>query len=459
MSWVEEELATINLGDVRLDNRAIKIATVLNFAPGKTIPQAFKSRADIKACYNFYQNDQVNEEKLLLPHIERTIERIKEFPVVLCPSDTTEIDLTSKRAMQDKQRLTNTKEGIWLHATIAVTPERLTLGSIEANFWERKPERVGKKRTEIDKAPIEEKESYRWLQGYRTACKIAREVPKTQIISLFDREGDIIEIFAEASEQRKQGCAAHFVVRSNHDRNIQNDNEEESESTIKLRKKLQNSEAIGELEFTIQERSNRKARKVRQRLKATSMVLTPRNKKDIRVEVNTVMCEEIDPPEGEKPIVWVFITDLPIETFTDVELIVKYYLCRWEIETFFKVLKSGCKIEDRQLKYASSMRNLISLFIILAWRIMYTMMLGRVCSDMSAGDLFEDAEWKSVCKIYDRKKPLPRKPPPLGEFILMIAALGGYVRQKNGPPPGVKTMWKGMARMLDFAIAWEAFGS
>ena len=89
---------------------------------------------------------------------------------------------------------------------------------------------------------------------------------------------------------------------------------------------------------------------------------------------------------------------------------------------------------------------------------MFTMMLGRVCSEMSCGDLFDEAEWKSVYKITNKKKALPRKPPSLGEFIIMVAVLGGYIEQKGGEPPGVKTMWKGMARMIDFSIAWEAFG-
>jgi hypothetical protein len=459
MSWIEDEFSTLDLGDRRLDRRAMKIAEALSLAPGKTIPQSFHSRADIKACYNFYQHDDVTEEKLLTPHFSKTIERITQCKVVLFPSDTTEIDFTSKNSMVDRQRLTNTKQGIWLHSTIAVTPERLMLGSVEANFWERNPEKANKNRTIIDKAPIEEKESYRWLQGYRTACKVAREAPETQIVSLFDREGDIIEIYAESEAQKKLGVHAHFIVRSNHDRQIENLNDKGIEDNIKLRKKLKNSPSLGNVEFVLQSRGNRKARKVQQQLKAASVVLTPKNKKNIKVKVNVVMCEEINFQDGETPITWMFITDLPINTFSNVELIVKYYLCRWEIETFFKVLKSGCKIEERQLHSTTRMRNLISLFLILAWRIMYTMMMGRICSEMSSGDLFEDAEWKSVCKIFNRKKSLPRKPPPLGEFILMIASLGGYVYQKNGDPPGVKTMWKGMARMLDFAIAWEAFGS
>ena len=126
--------------------------------------------------------------------------------------------------------------------------------------------------------------------------------------------------------------------------------------------------------------------------------------------------------------------------------------------TFFKVLKSGCKIEERQLQTTERMKALLAIFMLLSWRVMFTMMLGRVCSEMSAGDLFEASEWKSVYKILNKKKALPRKPPKLSEFIVMVATLGGYVEQKGGEPPGVKTIWKGMARMVDFSIAWEAFG-
>ncbi len=104
------------------------------------------------------------------------------------------------------------------------------------------------------------------------------------------------------------------------------------------------------------------------------------------------------------------------------------------------------------------MKNLIAIFMVLAWRVMFTMMLGRVCGEISAGEVFEEAEWKSVYKVSNPKKALPRKPPTLGEFVVMIAALGGYIDRKNADPPGVKVMWKGMGRMVDFAIAWEAFG-
>lgn len=457
MSWIETEFETLDLGDLRLNRRAKNILDGLGLAPGRTIPQSFKSRAEIKACYNFFDNDLVSDEKLLAPHIEKSIERIREYPVVLLPSDTTEIDYTSKEAMKGKERLSNKKNGLWLHSTIAVTPERLTLGIVDANFWSR-PSQVAEDtnayRTARDNAPIEEKESYRWLQSYRIACKIAKEVPETQIINMTDREGDIIEIFDTAEEQKEQGGpAADFIIRSQYDRRLE---EKDPEGTHKkLRNKLHEAEVLGEVEFTIPPTEKRSGRKVKQHLKAVQATLLRKGRK---VKVNAVMAIEVAPPEGEEPLMWIFITSLPINTFEDVKQIISYYLCRWEIELFFKVLKSGCKIEERQLQTTDRMKGLIAIFMVLGWRVMFTMMLGRVCSEMSCGDLFEEAEWKSVCKILNKKKALPRKPPRLGDFVIMVATLGGYVAQKDGEPPGVKTMWKGMARMIDFAIAWDAFG-
>lgn len=462
MNWVEEEFKTIDLGDKRLNNRLIHIVETLGLAPGRTIPQSFRSWAEIKACYNFTDNDLVTEEKLLTPHIEKTLERISEYPVVLLASDTTDINYTTKVAMTGKERLSNKQSGIWLHPTIAITPERLTLGIVDANFWHRHPEvaeKNAKSDTARDKAPIEEKESFRWLQSYLRACEIARSVPETQVINMTDREGDIIEIFEAAFEQEKQGVFANFIIRSKHDRCLE-EKDEEAKLKKKLWQKLKETASMGEVEFTISPTEKRNGRKVKQQIKAVNITLKPENKhkKSKKVKINAIMAIEENPPEGEEPLVWVFITNLPINSFEDVCKIIKYYLCRWEIELFFKILKSGCKIEERQLQTTDRMKNLISIFMILAWRVLFTMMLGRVCSEMSAGEVFEEAEWKSVYKIVHNKKALPRKPPTLGEFIIWIAILGGYIKQKKAEPPGVKTMWKGMARMVDFAIAWEAFG-
>jgi IS4 transposase len=452
MSWVETEFKTIDLGDARLNRRAIKIIEALGLAPGRTIPQAFQSWGSTKACYNFFSNGLISEKKIIAPHAKQTIERIKEYPVVLLPNDTSELDYNSKDAMDGRERITNTKKGLWLHPTIAVTPERLMLGIVDINFWKRKSE-INPKGSKQDKLPIEEKESYRWLQSYRRTCEIAKEVPNTQLITISDREGDIIEIFDEIAKQKKSGKAADVIIRSQYDRLLEGKGKQD-----KLRKKLQEAPSLGEIEFVVPPTEKRSGRKVKQKLKGVSVSIKPGNKK-VAVQINAIMAIEEDPPKGEDPLIWILLTSLLVSTFEDVVKIIQYYLCRWEIETFFKVLKSGCKIEERQLQTTERMKALITVFMILAWRVMFTMMMGRVCGEMACDVIFDEAEWKAVYKILNKKQALPEKPPSLGEFIIMIAVLGGYVDRNKEGPPGVKVVWKGMARMVDFALAWEAFGA
>ena len=52
-------------------------------------------------------------------------------------------------------------------------------------------------------------------------------------------------------------------------------------------------------------------------------------------------------------------------------------------------------------------------------------------------------------------KHLHERPPPLGEIILGIAQLGGYLNRKSDPPPGPKVMWIGMQKMHMMAVAFK----
>ena len=387
MGWAEAELKSIDLGDTRLNRRVVHITETLGLAPGRTIPQAFQSWGSIKACYNFFSNDLVSEEKIIAPHIEQTIERIKEYPVVLLPNDTSELDYNSKDAMEGKERITNTKTGLWLHPTIAVTPERVMLGVVDLNFWKRESEINPKG----DKAPIEDKESYRWLQSYRRSCEIAKALPETQFINIADREGDIIELFDEVTKQKEIESGADIIVRAQYDRLLATEKKGEKN---KLRQKLREAPTLGEIEFVIPPTEKRRGRKVKQQLKGLSIAIKPRNKK-VTVNINVVMAIEENPPEGEDALMWILITSLPVDTFENALKVVSYYLCRWEIEIFFKVLKSGCKIEERQLQTTDRMKSLITVFMILATKLMFekTVMFGRPVGRMF-GESFLRRKWE-----------------------------------------------------------------
>ena len=146
------------------------------------------------------------------------------------------------------------------------------------------------------------------------------------------------------------------------------------------------------------------------------------------------------------------LTSNNIKTFEEACTIVTNYLARWDIEIFFKVLKSGCKIEELQLETFERLENSITLFMIVAWRIMFLMKLGRECPDLPCSMVFEKGEWEAAYIVYKKSTP-PENPPSLNEMIKMVASFGGYIGRKGDGPPGPKVLWIGLQRVKDFALA------
>lgn len=459
MDSLVSEFDGIDLGDKRLDKRAEKLLAAMSSSPARTIPQNFQTWGEIKSCYRFLSNPKITPLKVFRPHRAQVLKRIQEHPVILCINDTTSINYTSKVSMEGKGSIGKNIDGLWLHPTIAVTPERVNLGLININFYTRD---IQEDKIHRNNLPIERKESIRWLSSYQKVDELARENSKTNFVYISDREGDIIELLNEALRSKSENESyADIIIRSKHDR-LLDEFEEHSNEQLKIKKKLDSMPALGEITFYLPTSHDRKARHVTQELKSMTVVfkLHEKSKKQAStLSINIVMAQEtLKSAKGEYPLTWILLTTLPVENFADAYKIIEYYLCRWEIEIFFKVLKSGCKVEEKQLHSLSNMENLIVFFMIISWRIMYVMMIGRSCPEISCEVVFEEAEWKSVYKILNKKAELPLTAPKLQDFIIMIASLGGYVGFKNSPSPGVTVMWRGMLRMHDFALAWEAFG-
>ena len=168
-----------------------------------------------------------------------------------------------------------------------------------------------------------------------------------------------------------------------------------------------------------------------------------------------MLVREVDPPDGEPAIEWLLLTSFPIGTFKQVCLIIQYYTCRCEIETYFRVLKSGCAVQELQLETVDRFVNCLTLYLIVAWRVLFVMRLGRERPELPAETVFSKEEWQAVYQVVYRRQA--SKMPNLGEMIIMIAGLGGYLNRKHDGPPGPQTIWIGMQRARDFALAWMAF--
>ena len=175
------------------------------------------------------------------------------------------------------------------------------------------------------------------------------------------------------------------------------------------------------------------------------------------VTVNVVMVREIDPPADDVPVEWLLLTSLAIDSVESVALIIQYYCVRWMIEILNRVLKSGCRVEQRRFEHVDRMVRCLAVYLIVAWRTLYVCRLGRSVPEISCEAVFEPAEWKSVYHVV-RKEPAPKTPPTLREIVRMVAQLGGYVNRKRDDEPGPQTVWLGLQRMHDMARCWQLFG-
>jgi transposase-like protein/transposase Tn5 family protein len=464
VSWINVETNTADFGDKRLTKRFERILSKVMDAPSKSIPSTFKSWDEILAAYRFFNQEKINPKEILSSHFDATLNRIKDEKIVLIPQDTSEIDFSHRNPIAGMGYLNSEeRQGFYIHPSLAITPEKLCLGVIDFKYWAR--EKLGSRKN-YKKIPIEEKESYRWLESYETANRIAVNVPNTIIVSIADREGDIYELLEKLPSESNK---AFWIVRCRENRLLFSDN---AESKVRLWEKVRISKPIGEIEFNLPagrvynrdktKRTARKTRQVKQEVRTQTVYLKPperRNGKELLpIAIHVVHCREINPPSEEERIEWFLLTSFPVNNAERAIEIVKWYLARWQIELFFKILKSGCKIEELQFDSLRATSNCIAVYLIVAWRILYLTMLGREAPDVPCNLVFEDCEWKSVYCLTTKKKP-PEQPPKLRLIILMIAKLGGFLARKSDGFPGCKVMWIGMQRMRDFAIAWETFHS
>ena len=207
-------------------------------------------------------------------------------------------------------------------------------------------------------------------------------------------------------------------------------------------------------------RQPRQSRQAEVEVRAANVTLRPPWRSDRQlpeVGVQVVLVREVDPPPDDEPVEWLLLTSLPVDEEEQVRQVIEYYCGRWMIEVFFRVLKSGCRVEERRFEHLDRLLSCLAVYLIVAWRTLYLCRLGRSCPEICCEVVFEPSEWKSVWKVVRRSTPL-NTPPPLGEMIRLVAQLGGYVNRKHRDPPGPQTIWMGLQRMHDFALCWERFG-
>lgn len=436
--WAMEEFAGAQLGDKRLNRRLIKLATRFADKPTASIPGACPDWAETQGVYRFLNQACKDEnglgwEDILAPHIAQTEARMRQHPVVLCLQDTTELDFNGQKIDGLGPLSYEAQRGMYLHPTYVVTPEREPLGVTDAWMWARQLKATDGTRPGI-------RESLRWVEGYERIAETALTIPETRLVYVADREADIVELMQRA---HALGNPADWLIRSQHNRCLPEGG--------KLWAKVLARPPLGQIEFLMPSRAGQAARTVRQQIFACPVSLP--DGQDGRMTITCLIAKEIDAPDNVKPVEWRLLTNRKADTFESLVALIDWYRCRWEIETFFNVLKNGCRVEALQLGHVAKIELALAVYMVVSWRLARLVRLGRTHPDLVATALFTDEEWKGAYIL--AKKPIPKSPPTIRQVIRQIAMLGGFLGRKSDGEPGVKTLWMGFQRVRDFVDGVE----
>jgi hypothetical protein len=442
MSWVANEVAGCRLKDQRLTQRLGVIVERLGAKPTASIPAACQDWGETQATYRFLSNERMKAEEILEGHSQATVQRIAAEPVVLIVQDTTFLEYIKDVVGKGMGTLRETsREEHLLHPSVAFTPTRVNLGVLTHRFWQRPEEPVGHLRAQ---RPIEEKESYRWVLGYDTACEVQRQCPETLVVSVADREGDIHEWFLAAAERDEEERAA-FVIRAKCNRRVA----AQPQDTY-LWEALRAAPVLGRTIIEVAAQARRAARQACLTVRTQAVTFNRGRRRGGNlppVRVQAVYVKEEEPPPGAEPLEWMLLTNLPVEDFKTAKVILRWYRARWEIELYFRILKQGCRIEKLRLETPERLERCLAVYMIIAWRLHHLTHLARASPHVPCTKVFTMQEWQTIYLLSNHKRP-PQRPPPLRTMTRMLAQLGGFLARTGDGEPGVETVWRGYMEML-----------
>lgn len=431
--WAEEEFGSIRLYDNRLKARLYTIAQDFYDSPQANIPEACGGRARTMAAYRFFRNPKVTMDVVLTPHREATIERIKQYRVVLVPQDTTHLDYSTHPMTEGLGPTNNASDhslGLILHDTLAFSEEGTPLGVVDAQCWARDWE-DRHKRERRRQSPIEQKESMKWLRSFRKVAEIQRLCPETMLVSIGDRESDIYDLFLEAT--REPG--PKLLVRAEKSRRRKT--EEDFLWDFMARQTV-----AGMLKVRVPRRGTSPTRNAWLDIRFAEVTLQPPKGHTATVTVWAVYATE-----QSGPIRWMLLTTAPVASLEDARKRVEWYSARWGIEVYHRTLKSGCRIKDRQLEVAERLENCLGVDMVVAWRVYYLTMLGRESPETPCTVFLKDVEWKALCCYVNKTAVVPQKPPSIRQAVFMIAGIGGHLGRKGDGFPGTQTVWRGLVKL------------
>jgi hypothetical protein len=439
--WAVSEFADAALGDVRRPTRLIELAGGLAQHPTAALPEAWGDDALLKAAYRFFANDASEPHDVLDSHSEATSRRLHHVPGVLAGPDTTAGDWTSHPAPRGLGPLgPRACQGLLVHSTLAFTPARLPLGLLAQQGWARDPADGGT-RTRRKPLPISQQESQTWLLSLAAVCGAQDGCPQSRFVSIGDREADVDALLAAA-----RPAGVELLIRAAWDRCVQAP-ERHGGATVAAHP------GVEPLRLQGPRRGLQPGRAATLALRLCPLTLRPPQHRKAEgvpaVALWAVQGQEVEPPAGGAPLEWLLVTTGAVQTVADALARVEWYACRWGSEVWQRILKSGGRIDARQVATAERWQRCLTLYSVIAGRVFYATMLARAVPEMPWSVLLESEEWPALsCGIHHCPTP-PDEPPTWGEAVRWIASLGGFGGRRRRDQPGTATLWRGFQHLRD----------
>jgi len=430
-SWAERTFGGVRLHDLRRTKRAVQAASKLAENPLGSLPAQMQTWKETKALYRRLPEPDVTCAALMQPHLQQTREQANASPVVLLVQDTTDIDLSHRRKISGVGQIGNERgRGFFVQTVLAVRPQtREVLGCMAQEPFVRIPAPEGEQRSQRRKR--QERETDVWI---RQVQSIGTPAAGSMWVHVGDRGADMFPFF-----QACQTTKTPFLVRAAQNRRVQQDEEEITYALLRVRSwPSQASRA-----FEVPARHGHQARSTQLQLAFGQMtLLPPRNEPRAGQEPVTVWVMRVweeQTPEGEEPLEWILLTSVPTTTLAQAWERVDWYGYRWLVEDYHQCLKSGCRIEARQLQSVDGLMRLLGLLSPLAVRLLQVRALAREEPERPAHEVIEPL---MLAVLAQRSGHSPASM-TVGTFWTEVARLGGYLARSHDGPPGWRTIWKG----------------
>ena len=441
------------MGNKRLAARLVKNADLLGAFPGceTDANSASDNTAISQSCrlIEIPAESAVKVRKILAPHRERSIQRFCGQRTVLAIQDGTDLKFATRPGFDglevvDTGRTGAKSLGLDLHATLAMSDSGLPLGVLRLGFdasKARPPEAAARRKTR------------HWQDGFADIAKAVRNLEgKTRVVAVCDREADCSELF----DVQRRHPRVDLLVRARHDQALEKDEPNLFDMTG-------GSPPDGLIDIEIEELAVRPARGTRLaccelRFRRATLPTTETAEGAEPMAVSAVHVVETAPPDGENPVHWHLLTTLDVRSAQDAAEVAEFYLQRWSIKDFFRVLKSGCQTEFLLFRTADRLRRAVAINAVVGWRIMAMNLLGRQAPDCRPELMFADHELDFLRAYADEYGLIA--PDRLVDAVRLVAHLGGYRARKHDPDPGHKIMWHGQTKLgsaaLGHRIGFEA---